>query len=303
MKTWQIILLTILILLTAAGVYLYAQVRSVAVEQLSEDLWVLRGLGGNTAVLRTDAGAVVVDTMTFGIQGERIREIATALTGTEPVMVINTHYHFDHTHGNPAFKPGTRVLSTERTRLYLEVLDGEFWQTEGSLKPNETFTDRQSLDIGGKQLELVHPGAGHTNGDLVVLFRDEGVVHMGDLLFNQHYPNIDLEAGGSVQQWPATLDRVLQLNFDRVIPGHGATTDRIGLRQFQTFIAELGTIARQAASEAWSLEEMLATEALMADANYEPVRFVVSLGLNRAFVLQRAWEETTNNFTPVNIEG
>ena len=88
-------------------------------------------------------------------------------------------------------------MSTERTLSHLETLDADFWEGDAALLPNETFSDRISVEIGGKRLELMHPGRGHTDGDLVVLFADEGYIHMGDLLFNDHYPNIDLEAGGS----------------------------------------------------------------------------------------------------------
>lgn len=301
MKKWQIALLSIAVLLVGLGAYVYSQLRAIEVEKLSEDLHVLRGMGGNTAVLRTDAGTVIVDTMTFPMQGRQIREVATELTGADTVMIINTHYHLDHTHGNPAFEPGTRVLSTERTLSHLNALDADFWAGEAAaLKPNETFTDQQTLSIGGKTLQLVHPGVGHTDGDLVVVFADEGVVHMGDLHFNKSYPNIDLEAGGSVAAWPATLDRVLALPFERVIPGHGATTDRNGIRQFQRFMAQLGEIGQAAADTGTSLEETLTTEALTEDAGYEPIRFFISLGLDRSFVLRRAWEEATGNFQRLN---
>ena len=282
--------------------YLFIQVRNIDVEQLSEDLWVLRGLGGNTAVLKTSAGAVVVDTMTFGIQGSRIMAVAEELTGSAPTLIINTHYHFDHTHGNPAFPQGTRVIATERTKLYLQTLDAEAWQGEAAaLMPNETFADSHTLSYGGKTIELIHPGNGHTNGDLVVLFQDERVIHLGDLMFNKHYPNIDLEAGGTVQAWPATLDAVLALDFDRVIPGHGATTDANGLRQFQAFIRQLGDIARTASAEDWDLVKMQSTDLLTEDAGYEPVTFVIPLGLDRNFVLTRAWEEVTGNFNTGQI--
>lgn len=297
MKFWQILIAVVVLVLVAGGGYLYIQVRALEVEQLSDDLWVLRGFGGNTAVLKTRAGTVVVDTMTFGIQGDHIRETARALTGMPTVMIINTHYHLDHTHGNPAFEPGTRVLSTERTLQYLHTVDGDFWQGGAAeLMPNETFADRQTLFVGDKKIELVHPGPGHTDGDLVVIFVDEGVAHLGDLFFNGHYPNIDLEAGGTVQAWPTTLDNVLALNFDRVIPGHGATTDRNGIRTFQRFLQQLGDIGERAAAEDWTLEQVRSTAMLTEDAGYEPIEFIVPLGLDRGFVLQRAWEETTGQF-------
>ncbi len=153
-----------------------------------------------------------------------------------------------------------------------------------------------TLSVGGKTIELIHPGAGHTDGDLVVLFVDEGVLHTGDLLFNHYYPNIDLEAGGSVQQWAGTLESLLRLNFTRVIPGHGETTDRTGLRQFLAVIAQLAEIGRTAAEKGWSLETTLATDQLTADAGYGRIWMIFPLPMDREFVITRAWEETTGNF-------
>lgn len=301
MKKWQIGLLALVALLVAAGGYVFVRLRSIEVEQLSDDLWVLRGMGGNSAVLRTDAGNVIVDTMTLPMQGERIRETARELTGMDTVLLINTHYHLDHTHGNPAFEPGTRVLSTERTLSHLKALDADFWTGDAAaLLPNETFSDRQVLEVGGKTLVLLAPGPGHTDGDLVVLFVDEGVVHMGDLLFNGLYPNIDLEAGGTVQGWPDALDRVAALSHHVVIPGHGATTDRVGVAQFREFMVQLGEIGRNAAESGATLEETIATDQLTEDEGYGQVRLIVPIGLTREFVLQRAWEESTGNFTRAN---
>jgi len=297
MKKWQWVLLVLGSIVIAAAGYVYVQVRALDVERLSDDLFVLRGFGGNTAVLRTDAGAVIVDTMTFTLQGARIREEARRLTGSEPVLLINTHYHLDHTHGNPAFDAGIRVIATDRTLSHLKALDADFWSGDAAqLMPNETFADSQTLTIGGKTLELVHPGRGHTDGDLVVVFTDDGVIHMGDLLFAGHYPNIDLEAGGTVQGWPATLDRVTALTFDRAIPGHGPTTDRAGIAQFRRFLSQLGEIGRQAAAEGASLEATMATDKLTEDTGYEAITYIVPLGLDREFVLGRAWEEATGNF-------
>ncbi len=297
MKKWQAGLLILTLLIVVSGLYVLVQLRSLEVERLSDDLFVLRGLGGNTAVLRTQAGAVVVDTMTLPMQGELIREQARKLTGMETILLINTHYHIDHTHGNPGFKPGTRVLSTERTLSHLHALDAEFWSGQAaSLLPTETFSDRMTLKIGGKTIELIHPGAGHTDGDLVVLFTDEGVLHTGDLMFNRYYPNIDLEAGGSVQQWVPTLEKLLRLDFTRVIPGHGETTDRAGLRQFLAVIAQLAEVGRLAADKGMSLEQTLDTELLTADKGYRRIRMIVPMPMDREFVITRAWQESTDNF-------
>jgi cyclase len=301
MKRWQWIVGSIALLFVVLGGYLYIQVRSLEVEPLSEDLYVLRGLGGNTAVLRTDAGAVVVDTMTVPLQGARIRELARELTGMETVLLINTHYHLDHTHGNPAFSPGIIVVSTARTLSHMQVLDGDYWAGDSAaFLPNDVFDGGQTLKLGGKTLELLHPGPGHTDGDLVVLFVEEGVVHLGDLMFNRLYPRVDLGAGGTVRGWPAALDRVLEMTFDRVIPGHGASTDREGLLQFRSFMAQLADLAAASAARGEPLEDFLATGELTADAGYEPIRMVIPVGLNRESVLTEAWQEATGNFAVAN---
>ena len=102
MKKWQSGLLFLVVLIIAFCLYVFVQLRSIEVERLTDDLFVLRGLGGNTAVLRTDAGAVVVDSMMLPMQGERIRALARELTGQDTALLINTHYHIDHT---LAYKP------------------------------------------------------------------------------------------------------------------------------------------------------------------------------------------------------
>lgn len=301
MGKWKIGFFTVFFIALAFGAYVFSQLWKLDAERLSDDLYVLRGLGGNTAVLRTEAGSVIVDTMTTGIQGDRIKKVAKELTGLDNILLINTHYHLDHTHGNPSFKQGTRVISTERTLSYLERVDGEYWKGEAAaLLPNETFSDQRILTIGGKTIELIHPGSGHTDGDLVVVFKDERIIHMGDLFFNKHYPNIDLEAGGTVQEWPTTLDNILALDFDRVIPGHGDTSDRAGVRQYRSFIDQLADLARTALVENTSKKQFIESAGLTEDAGYEPIKFVVPLGLNREFVLKRAWEEVHKDFTPLD---
>jgi glyoxylase-like metal-dependent hydrolase (beta-lactamase superfamily II) len=302
MKFWKKCVLALLLLSVIFIIYVFLSIRSLDVETINDDIHIIRGAGGNTTVLNTKAGAVVIDSMTFKMQGSLIREKAEELTGKEVVLLINTHYHLDHTHGNPGFKPGTHIVSTERTLSHLKELDADNWQgSAAKLLPNDTFDERRKFKFGDKTITLIHPGRGHTNGDLVVLFEEDKTLVMGDLFFNQHYPNIDLEAGGSVQEWPATIDKVLALDFDKVIPGHGKTTGRAGLIGFQNMMSQLANIGQAAATNSTSLDRVLNSTELSEDSGYQPITFVgFSLGLNRAFVLQRAWEESTGNFERAN---
>ncbi len=216
-------------LAAVGGIYIYQRATWLDPVRVTDDVHMIHGLGGNVGVLGTERGTVIVDTMTFRMQGERIRQLAEELGGGPVQAVINTHYHLDHTHGNPAFPAGMRVIATERTLELLRELDGDYWQgAAAELLPNETFAADHELRVGGKTIRSYYLGRGHTDGDLVVLFVEDRVLHTGDLMFNGRYPNIDLEAGGSVREWSATLDRVLELDCDAVIPGPGRDPEGAG---------------------------------------------------------------------------
>ena len=287
-------LVLIVVAIAAVAIYAYQKVATLDQARISDDVHVIFGLGGNVGVLRTERGAAIVDTMTFRMQGDRIRQLAEQLTGGEVQVILNTHYHRDHTHGNPAFPLGTRIVATERTKQLLEILDAPYWQGDaaGAL-PNETFTDEHEISLGGKTIRAIHPGPGHTDGDMVVLFVEDRVIHLGDLLFSKRYPSVDLEAGGTIRQWPDTLDKVLALDFDQVIPGHGAVTDRAGIQQFQRFLREVWREVDAAAKAGKSLEETLASVHLTEDADYQAISIPGLVRLDRDFVVRRAWEEAT----------
>ncbi len=287
--------LGILVAIAAAGgIWLYQAVSGLGSERVSEDVHMLTGLGGNVGVLATERGGVVVDTMSFRLQGDRIRERAESLVGGPVQLVLNTHYHSDHTHGNPAFPGGTRIVATQRTLELMKRLDAGYWKGDrAATLPNETFQRDHEVRVGDKTVRAHYLGAGHTSGDLVVLFVEDRVLHAGDLLFSRCYPSIDLEAGGSIPAWIETLDRVLELEFDRVIPGHGPLTDRAGLRAFQAFLRELWEVGQRAAAEGWSLAETLERAELTQDEGYCKIGVIGVFELNREFVIQRAWEEAT----------
>jgi Metallo-beta-lactamase superfamily len=150
----KIVVRTLLVLLVVAAgiaIYGYQQTTRIDSERVTDDVSVLFGMGGNVGVLRTERGSVIVDTMTFRMQGERIREEAERLTGREAAVVLNTHYHGDHTHGNPGFPAGTRVVSTTRTRELLDAFDASYWSgAAAETLPNETFDATQEISLGGK---------------------------------------------------------------------------------------------------------------------------------------------------------
>ena len=288
------ILLAFVVLIAVLAGFGWWTVGDLAHTQLTDAVHMYDGVGGNVGVLVTDAGVVVVDTMTFVRQGAAIRERVRELTSQPIVAVLNTHYHLDHTHGNPAFPAGTKVVSTAKTLAHLRALDADFWKDAPAkdLLPNDTFDGAsKELRIGGKTIRSQYLGRGHTDGDMVVLFVEDRVLHTGDLVFNGHYPNIDLEAGGSVREWPATLDKLLALSsFDTVIPGHGPATSRRSIERFRDFLKSLWQQATTIRDRGGSVEDAVKLididEFGLSSMWYTPM-------LNRGFVIKRTWQELT----------
>lgn len=282
--------------LAGGALWLHDRITTLEVETVTEDVSVLFGAGGNVGVLATGAGAVIVDTLTFRMQGERVREQAEQL-GRGPVQaVLNTHYHLDHSHGNLAFAGGTRVVATARTLDYLKHFDADYWAEGGQDRmPNELVEEARELAIGEKTIRVEPLGPGHTGGDMVVLFVEDRVVHTGDLFVNGRYPFIDLPGGGSIPGWIAALDGLLALDFDRVIPGHGPVGTAADIEQFQGFLREVWAVAQDAAARGQSVDEMLAQASLESDAAYEVGGLPPFVVFEREDVLRIAWEEATGS--------
>lgn len=287
------IIVVILLIGLAIVIYGYSQMRKVEVTEVTDDLFMISGMGSNVGVLRTDVGAVVVDSMTFEFQGKKIRKLVKEKTGQDVALVINTHYHFDHTHGNPGLgAEGLRIIATEKTRDLLNEFDGKYWQGENKIyMPNETFEEEKSLLVGGKRLRLEHPGPGHTSGDLIVHFIDENAVHMGDLYFNGLFPFIDIPAGGSVQNWGAAIEAALAFDAEHILPGHGPLSSPEEMRNFQAYIDELAAAARATKAKNLSCQRFVEDTELEKTDGIEPISFMHMKGPDAKQNLAWAYEE------------
>ncbi|MFT5444302.1 MAG: cyclase [Myxococcota bacterium] len=274
------------------GSFIYTQLTQLEWKNVRGDVYLIQGLGGNVGVLKTSEGAIVVDTMTFPLQGERIRALAEELAGGPVIAVINTHYHRDHTHGNPSFESIPRFYATTKTKEHLLTSDTESWTgAAASTLPNELIDDTRTIQIGGKTVTLSFLGRGHTDGDLVVHFVDDRVVHLGDLFFNKRYPRIDIAGGGSAQEWAATLDRALEIEFERVIPGHGDIADAEGVRGFQRFLQDAFREVSKAKTAGLSLEQAQDTIELESDEGYGPGGLPPIVVLDFNGVVASIWDE------------
>jgi glyoxylase-like metal-dependent hydrolase (beta-lactamase superfamily II) len=237
----------------------------VEVEKVKDNLYVLRGGGGNTAVFITANGVTVVDAKNPG-WGQPILDKVKELTPKPITMLINTHTHGDHVSGNVEFPATVDVVTQENTKANMEKMD-IFKQNNNRGMAKRTFKDKMSIGSGADKIDLYYFGPGHTNGDAWVVFPALRVVHSGDIFANKGLPLIDAANGGSVLHIHETLDKAYSgiKNVDTIINGHTpANTTWADLREFADFNRDFLTWAQaelkagktpEAAAAEWKLPE------------------------------------------------
>lgn len=205
-------------------------------ERVADDLHVLLGSGGNVAVLTTDEGVVLVDDKFERNVPEIVEKVKTL--SSKPIRyVLNTHHHGDHTGGNARLMESAEIIAHSNARANL-VRNSQPGVTRMA------FSDTFELHMGGKAVVARHLGFGHTNGDAVILFPHQRVLHTGDL-FVRGAPFIDYANGGSSDAWMKTLEAILALDFDTVIPGHGPISKREDLVRFKESFATVRSRVRE----------------------------------------------------------
>jgi glyoxylase-like metal-dependent hydrolase (beta-lactamase superfamily II) len=204
-------------------------------QKVTDDLYVLFGLGGNIGVNIGEDGVFIVDDQ-FPVVMPRIRKAIGELGGDDIDFAVTTHWHFDHAEGNVALGPaGTWLIAHENSRemmktdhvINLVVTAYEQEAYPESAWPDITFDDDMQFHLNGQTIELMHFGPAHTTGDTAVIFRGSNAVHLGDVFNNSGYPFIDAGNGGDLDGLIRFCEKTLS-NIDKdtvVIPGHGPIAD------------------------------------------------------------------------------
>ena len=208
------------------------------INKVHNDLYEIEGDGGNVAVLVTNEGIVLIDDKFDQDHDAILAQIKTV--SQQPVKyIINTHYHQDHSGGNGKFISSAEIISTKNARINILEKKQSNTNPPAVVPARVVFTDETSVFLGGKEVRAKFFGRGHTNGDAVIYFPDSKTVHTGDLMAGTS-PLIDYNGGGSLAEWANTLDKVMAAyDIDTVIPGHGAVTDKAGLKKYRDDVAKL----------------------------------------------------------------
>jgi cyclase len=241
----------------------------IKVTKVAGNIYMLEGAGGNIAASVGDDGIVIVDDQ-FAPLAEKIQGALKNLGITDkPVrFVINTHYHGDHTGGNQPFSnTGSTVIAQDNVRKRLETggAAGNGGSIHFDAKPQPkaalpviTFEHDVTVHLNGEDIRALHFPAGHTDGDSIIFFLKNNVVHMGDDFVRYGFPFIDVESGGSVQGMIAAMEKAsAQLPADvKVIPGHGALSNLDDVRSFVKMLKETAAVVQKAIDEKKTVEQM-----------------------------------------------
>ncbi len=235
-------LLTLLLILGLAAPALAETAPQVTVTPLKGTLYLLQGRGGNVVASVGDDGVLLVD--------DDFADLAPAYTaalaevggeGASPAYVLNTHWHTDHAGGNAfwgerdaTIVAHANVRARMSTEQDMKALGRVVPPSPAVALPVVTYGENMGLHFNGMDIDLQHYPAGHTDGDTIVYFGAQNVVHMGDHFFKDRFPFIDLGSGGSVAGYIANVEAVLaRIDADTVIvPGHGDIATKEDLERF-----------------------------------------------------------------------
>ena len=258
----------------------------IVTHRLRNNISVLEGSGGTVAVLTGPDGKVLIDAGIAVSRPQMTRALAEL--GAEPITrLINTHWHFDHTDGNPWLNAaGAKIIAQENTRKYLsEVQRVEDWDYNflalppGGI-PSEVFARQHNLKLNESTIALKYYGSAHTDSDISVTFAEANVVHVADTFCNGVYPFIDYSTGGSIHGMIAASDANLAATNDDtiIIAGHGkAVGTKAELKEFRDMLVAVRDNVAALKREGRSRDEAVAAKPTAAfDAKFG--NFVIDPG-------------------------
>jgi len=219
-------------------------------QQVSGNVHMLQGRGGNIAALVGMEGILIVDD-DYKAVSAGLREALKALGSETPRFILNTHWHGDHTENNETFGKTSVILAHENVRRRMmnpPVIFGRATPPYPSFAlPIVTYSQSVTLHINGEEVRAIHYPNGHTDGDTIVFFVNSKVVHMGDDFFANRFPFVDIESGGSVQGLIDNITRLLtEIPADaKIIPGHGPLSTIDDLKTYRQALIETANIVQE----------------------------------------------------------
>jgi cyclase len=235
--------------------------------KLAPNFYVLNGQGGAIGVLTGPDGVLMVDSQ-FAPLTEKIVAAIKQVSNAPIKFLINTHVHGDHTRGNENLgKMGVTIFAREELRERLAhpapgANGGPGTPAPAAALPVITYNSPLTFHMDGEDVQAIPIPKAHTDGDTLVFFPNANVIMIGDYFRSLGYPNIDRANGGSLPGMLAGIDAAIKLcnAQTKVVPGHGAITDRNGLIAHRDMIIAIRDKIAPMVSQGKTLAEVVAAK-------------------------------------------
>jgi cyclase len=246
------------------------QAAGITTEKLRDNLYMMRGGGGNSAVFITARGVVVVDTKIPG-WGQPLIDSIRKVTDKPVTTIINTHTHYDHASGNVEFPTTVEVVTQINTRQHMRLMLNPtgvspdspaniFKDNDWRGMPTRTFARRMTLGSGNDRVNLYYFGRGHTDGDAFVVFPALGYMHAGDIFSGKNIPLLDAINGGSGVEIGKTLRRAGHIKgVTSIITGHSTVMTPKDLLEYADFNDDFAVAVRAAKKAGKTVDEVAKT--------------------------------------------
>ncbi len=252
---------------------------TITIDTLSNQVYMLTGQGGNIGIYVGEKHAFMIDDQ-FERLSEKIKIAISSLTDKPIAFLFNTHMHGDHTGGNAKFNSDVtsivahdnvrnRMVENQIEAINENKMDAKVAQ---SMLPEVTFSTDITFHDGDETIMAFHVHNAHTDGDAMVYFLKNNVLHMGDTYFSERYPYIDLGSGGSINGFiEAHKKALLVINAEtKIIPGHGRPSNKMELETYTAMLEEVKGIIQKEIDAGKSLDEVKSNTELTKkyDASY-----------------------------------
>lgn len=239
---------------------------NLTLQPLRDGFHVLMGAGGNITILNTKDGLLTVDAGVPETAAAVLGKVKS-VAGVPVKVLINTHWHSDHTGGNPAFgRTGAQIVAHVNTLKRVSATQHMlFFQRDVPPLPEQglpgkTFTEQEKIAFGSHTIHVAYHPPAHTDGDSMVHFEQANILSTGDLLFSGMYPFIDYSSGGSIEGMIRNSATILQMVDDhtQIVPGHGQVSTKVQVADFHNMLVGVNETIDAHVKQGKSVDEVVA---------------------------------------------
>lgn len=254
----------LVVIVLSISINTYAQNNEIKIVsvQLTDNYYMLKGRGGNIGLLIGADGVLMIDDQ-FAPLTPKILEAIKKITPKPVSYLLNTHWHGDHTGGNLNMsKEGAVIVSHENVRKRMskdQVVRGRTKKASPKeALPVLTFTEDMMFHYNDDDILFTHLHDAHTDGDAIIYFTKNNVIHTGDTYFQGKFPYIDLNSGGSIDGYIAGIGKIVMLADDqtKIMPGHGNVANKKELIAYKEMLEDLKAKVQNEITKGKSLEEV-----------------------------------------------